>query len=205
MPTLLPMALRDRFARLIKEGLPGREVSAATVRAGSDRCRHLVQASGAAKIASMGRPSGSGKVAPSIGFFHELTVQDPDIPLFGLRDALDEAGVCHGGAPAAEGRDGVRIARSSSAMSATTGRKRRRVGLCVSLCCGRSSGVRSRSLSLTRAARAACTSLRTGRSLATGASGSSACAAPLCARTRASARSVLADGPRALRKAARGL
>ncbi len=90
MPVLLPKELRDRFARLIGEGLSGREasrrlhVSAAT----GARWRQQIHASGAAPIARMGRPPGSGKLAPHISFFRELVAQDPDITLFELRDAL---------------------------------------------------------------------------------------------------------------------
>ena len=47
--------------------------------------------SGAAQIAPMGRPPGSGKRAAHIGFFLELVAQDPDITLFELRDALAAA------------------------------------------------------------------------------------------------------------------
>ncbi len=90
MPVLLPKELRDRFERLIGEGLSGREasrrlhVSAAT----GARWRQQIHASGAAPIARMGRPPGSGKLAPHISFFRELVAQDPDITLFELRDAL---------------------------------------------------------------------------------------------------------------------
>jgi len=47
--------------------------------------------SGAARIAPMGRPPGSGKLAPYAYFFRELVAQDPDITLFELRDALADA------------------------------------------------------------------------------------------------------------------
>ena len=93
MPAPLPKELRDRFARLITEGLSGREaarrlqVSAAT----GARWRRQIHAYGAAKIAPMGRPSGSGKLAAHVGFFRELLAEDPDITLFELRDALADA------------------------------------------------------------------------------------------------------------------
>ena len=93
MPAPLPKELRERFARLIAEGLSGREaarrlqVSAAT----GARWRRQIQTSGAARIAIMGRPPGSGKLAPHVGFFRELVAQDPDITLFELRDALADA------------------------------------------------------------------------------------------------------------------
>ncbi|WP_368661483.1 helix-turn-helix domain-containing protein [Paracoccus sp. (in: a-proteobacteria)] len=56
MPAPLPKELRDRFARLIEEGLSGRkasrllQVSAAT----GARWRRQIHASGAAQIARMG-------------------------------------------------------------------------------------------------------------------------------------------------------
>ncbi len=93
MPGPLPKELRDRFARLIEEGLSGREasrrlqVSAAT----GARWRRKIHASGTAPIAPMGRPPGSGKLVPHVMFFRELVAQDPDITLFELRDALVDA------------------------------------------------------------------------------------------------------------------
>ena len=93
MPAPLPKELRARFARLIAEGLSGREasrrlqVSAAT----GARWRRQIQTSGAAEVAVMGRPPGNGKLAPYVGFFCELVAQDPDITLFELRDALADA------------------------------------------------------------------------------------------------------------------
>ncbi len=90
MPAPLPKELRDCFAQLIEEGLLVRaasrrlQVSAAT----GARWRRQICASGAARIAPMGRPPGSGKLAPHVGFFRELVAQDPDIILFELRDAL---------------------------------------------------------------------------------------------------------------------
>ncbi len=93
MSAALPKELRDRFARLIAEGLSGREasrrlqVSAAT----GARWKRQIQTSGAATVAAMGRPPGSGKLAPHVEFFRELVAQDRDITLFELRDALAEA------------------------------------------------------------------------------------------------------------------
>ena len=93
MPAPLPKELRDRFARLIMEGLSGREasrrlqVSAAT----GGRWARQVRSSGAAKVAPMGRPPGTGKLAAHVGFFRELVTQDPDITLFELRDAFADA------------------------------------------------------------------------------------------------------------------
>ena len=93
MPAPLPKELRDRFARLINEGLTGREasrrlqVSAAT----GGRWAQQIRSTGAATVAPMGRPSGSGKLAAHVGFLCELVKQDPDITLFELRDALADA------------------------------------------------------------------------------------------------------------------
>lgn len=93
MPAPLPKELRDRFARLIEEGLTGREasrrlrVSAAT----GGRWARQIRSTGAATVAPMGRPPGTGKLAAYVGFFEELVAQDPDITLFELRDALTDA------------------------------------------------------------------------------------------------------------------
>ena len=93
MPAPLPKELRDRFARLLREGLSGREasrrlqVSAAT----GGRWAGQIRRTGVATIAPMGRPSGTGKLAAHVGFLLELVEQDQDITLFELRDALAEA------------------------------------------------------------------------------------------------------------------
>lgn len=93
MPAPLPKALRDRLARLIREGLIGREaslrlqVSAAT----GGRWARRIRSVGVAAVAPMGRPSGTGKLAGHLGFFRELVTQDPDITLFELRDAFADA------------------------------------------------------------------------------------------------------------------
>jgi transposase len=93
MPAPLPKELRDRFARLIEEGLTGREasrrlqVSAAT----GGRWAGQIRACGFARVAPMGRPPGTGKLAAHVRFFQELIEQDPDITLFELRDALADA------------------------------------------------------------------------------------------------------------------
>ena len=89
MPAPLPKELRDRFARLITDGLTGREaarrlqLSAAT----GGRWALQVRSKGVATVAPMGRPSGTGKLAAHVGFFQELLTQDPDITLFELADA----------------------------------------------------------------------------------------------------------------------
>lgn len=93
MPAPLPTELRDRFARLILDGIAGREasrrlqVSPATGARWAKRIRLI----GVAEVATMGRPPGTGKLAPHVGFFEELIAQDPDITLFELRDALADA------------------------------------------------------------------------------------------------------------------
>ena len=74
MPAPLPKELRDRFTRLIEEGLSGREasrrlqLSAAT----GARWRRQIHMSGVAAVAPMGRPPGSGKLAAHARFFREL-------------------------------------------------------------------------------------------------------------------------------------
>ena len=93
MPAPLPKELRERFARLIRDGLTGREaarrlqVSAAT----GGRWARQIRSKGEAIAAPMGRPAGTGKLAAHVGFFQELVTQDPDITLFELRDALADA------------------------------------------------------------------------------------------------------------------
>lgn len=69
MPAPLPKELRDRFARLLREGLSGREasrrlqVSAAT----GGRWARQIRSIGVATVAPMGRPAGSGKLAAHVG------------------------------------------------------------------------------------------------------------------------------------------
>ncbi len=90
MPAPLPIELRDRFSRYILDGLSGREasrrlqISAAT----GGRWARQVRTRGVARKATMGRPAGTGKLAPFQAFFEELIAQDPDITLVELRDAL---------------------------------------------------------------------------------------------------------------------
>lgn len=93
MSAPLPSALRMRFQRYIEEGLSGR---AAALRlklspATGARWAHRVRMTGRVDPAPQGRPKGSGKLADHVGFFEELLVQDPDITLFELRDALADA------------------------------------------------------------------------------------------------------------------
>ncbi len=93
MPAPLPKELRDRFARLILEGLTGREASRrlqVSVATGG-RWARQIRSTGAATIAPMGRPAGTGKLAAHVGFILEVVKQDPDITLFELRDALADA------------------------------------------------------------------------------------------------------------------
>ncbi|MFW8637586.1 IS630 family transposase [Cribrihabitans pelagius] len=94
MSAPLPWALRARFQEYIEEGLSGRsaalrlKLSPAT---GARRAREI-RTRGHADPAPQGRPRGGGKLAPYRAFFEELVVQDPDITLFELRDALLGAG-----------------------------------------------------------------------------------------------------------------
>jgi len=92
----MPSALRARFQKYVEEGLSGRaaalrlKVSPAT----GARWARQVRTRGHALPALQGRPPGRGKLVPHRAFFEELIMQDPDITLFELRDALaDAAGV----------------------------------------------------------------------------------------------------------------
>lgn len=93
MSAPLPSALRARFQRYIEEGLSGRaaafrlKLSPAT----GTRWARQVKTKGHAAAAPQGRPRGTGKLAPHRAFFEELMMQDPDITLFELRDALADA------------------------------------------------------------------------------------------------------------------
>jgi transposase len=93
MSASLPSALRARFPGYIAEGLSGRaaalrlKVSAAT----GARWARKIRETGRIDPAAQGRPRGSGKLAPQLAFFEDLIGQDPDITLFGLRDALTDA------------------------------------------------------------------------------------------------------------------
>ena len=93
MPAALPKELVERFARLMDEGMSGREASRhlQVFTATGARWRRQVHTSGMVCIAPMGHPSGSGQLAPHVGFFQDLVAQDPDITLFELRDALGDA------------------------------------------------------------------------------------------------------------------
>ena len=93
MSAPLPSALRERFQRLIEEGLSGR---AAALRlklspATGARWKRSIDLNGDAEPLRQGRPRGQGKLSPYRTFFEELVAQDPDITLFELRDALAEA------------------------------------------------------------------------------------------------------------------
>ena len=90
MSAPLPNAVRTRFQQYIEEGLSGR---AASLRlklspATGARWARMIRLRGHADPAPQGRPRGRGKLAPYRSFFEELVVQDPDITLFELRDAL---------------------------------------------------------------------------------------------------------------------
>lgn len=104
MSAPLPMALRDRFKRYIKEGLSGRSAAARLMLSAATGARwaRQIRTFGCADPAPQGRPKGGGKLAPHKSFFEELVTQDPDITLFEMRDALAEA-------------EGVRVHHSSIA------------------------------------------------------------------------------------------
>jgi len=93
MSAPLPKELRDRFAHCIAEGQSSREaarrlrISAAT----GARWPRKIRTHDSAPCAGMGQPDGSGKLGPHRSFLEKLIAQDPDITLFGLRDALAEA------------------------------------------------------------------------------------------------------------------
>lgn len=93
MSAPLPPALRARFQRYIEEGLSGRaaafrlKLSPAT----GARWARQVRTRGHAAAALQGRPRDTGKLARHRAFFEELVMQDPDITLFELRDALSDA------------------------------------------------------------------------------------------------------------------
>jgi len=78
MPAPSPKEVRDRFARPIVEGVTG-------------RWGRQIRRNGAATVAPMGRPSETGKRVPYVGVFRALAMQDPDITLFDLRNALAAA------------------------------------------------------------------------------------------------------------------
>ena len=104
MSAPLPSALRARFQRYIEEGLSGR---AAALRlklspATGARWGRQIRTKGHVAPAPQGRPRDTGKLAPHRAFFEELVMQDPDITLFELRDALADA-------------EGVQVHHSSNA------------------------------------------------------------------------------------------
>ena len=55
------------------------------------RWARRIRTRGDAEPAPQGRPHSTGKLAPFRAFFEELVMQDPDITLFELRDALIDA------------------------------------------------------------------------------------------------------------------
>lgn len=91
--TALPMALRERFHTLIDEGYSARaaarrlKLSAAT----GVRWAQKVKQSGSLDIQRMGRPKGTGKLAPYDGLLIEWLGQDADMTLTQLKAALLEA------------------------------------------------------------------------------------------------------------------
>ena len=93
MSAPLPDALRERFQRLIEEGLSGRgaalrlKVSPAT----GARWGSAIRRTGAARAAPQGRPKGKGKLDPHRSFFLEIIGQDGDITMPELAAALFDA------------------------------------------------------------------------------------------------------------------
>ena len=92
----LPKELRDRFVRLVGTGLAGREaarrlqLSAAT----GGRWARQTRRTCAVKVAPMGRPAGTGKLAAHVDVLRERVTQDRDITLFEFPAALaDSEGV----------------------------------------------------------------------------------------------------------------
>ncbi len=93
MSAPFPYALRERFHRLIEEGLSARsaasrlKLSAAT----GVRWAALIRSNGHAQAAPQGRARGFGKLAPYPDFFEALINQDVDITLPELAGALHDA------------------------------------------------------------------------------------------------------------------
>lgn len=93
MPAPLSLDLRHRFQLCIEEGLSGREaarrlrISAAT----GARLARKVRQGESLVPAKSGRPPGTGKLGAFRAFLTELVIQDLDITLYELRDALAEA------------------------------------------------------------------------------------------------------------------
>ena len=95
MSAPLPMTLRTRFQGLVEEGY---SFSAAALRlkvsrATGTRRGRLIKKQGLGRPARQGRLPGSGKLAAYEAFFAALLAQDPNITLFELRDALEDAEV----------------------------------------------------------------------------------------------------------------
>ena len=91
--TALPMALRERFQSLIEESNCARaaarrlKVSAAT----GVRWAQKIKQTGSIDIQRMGRPKGTGKLAPYDGLLVAWLAQDADMTLTQLKAALFEA------------------------------------------------------------------------------------------------------------------
>lgn len=93
MPAPLSLDIRRRFQRLIGEGLSGREAARRLLisAASASRLGRKIAAGDDLAPKRSGGSKGRGKLAPHHGFLIELVEQDPDITLYELRDALDDA------------------------------------------------------------------------------------------------------------------
>jgi len=93
MTKTLSMDIRDRFRQYIEAGWTARvagrvmKISAAT----AVRFRQKIVRNETLGPKPRGGHSGTGKLAGYMAFLIELVVQDPDITLFELRDALKAA------------------------------------------------------------------------------------------------------------------
>jgi len=93
MTKTLSPDIRDRFRQYIAEGWSARAAGRALKisAASAVRFRRLILDGESLEAKPRGGRQGGGKLADHTGFLIELVNQDPDITLFELRDALEEA------------------------------------------------------------------------------------------------------------------
>ncbi len=93
MTKTLSADIRDRFRQYIDEGWSARAAGRALKisAASAVRFRRSILDGGSLEAKPRGGRVGGGKLADYTGFLIELVSQDPDITLFELRDALEEA------------------------------------------------------------------------------------------------------------------
>ena len=93
MPAPLPKGRRDRFARLLREGLSARKASRRLLvsAVAGGRWAWQIRSTGAATVAPISRSSVTGKLDTHVGFLLELVRLGPDITFFELRDVLADA------------------------------------------------------------------------------------------------------------------